>query len=106
MQKKRISQPVSILNNPIEYIQGVTALKADLLKKELGIFRFQDLLEHYPLRHLDKTRLDKIGQLNASSSRASVIRAEGVPAASNLPRSSIAIRSAYRAARFRSCRTV
>ena len=72
MQKKRISQPVSILNNPIEYIQGVTALKADLLKKELGIFRFQDLLEHYPLRHLDKTRLDKIGQLNASNEYAQV----------------------------------
>lgn len=72
MQKKRISQPVSILNNPIEYIQGVTALKADLLKKELGIFRFQDLLEHYPLRHLDKTRLDKIGQLNASTEYAQV----------------------------------
>jgi len=60
------------LNNPIEYIQGVTALKADLLKKELGIFRFQDLLEHYPLRHLDKTRLDKIGQLNASNEYAQV----------------------------------
>lgn len=72
LQKKRISQPVSILNNPIEYIQGVTALKADLLKKELGIFRFQDLLEHYPLRHLDKTRLDKIGQLNASNEYAQV----------------------------------
>ncbi|MBN8701352.1 MAG: ATP-dependent DNA helicase RecG [Chitinophagales bacterium] len=67
-----MSQPVSILNNPIEYIQGVTALKADLLKKELGIFRFQDLLEHYPLRHLDKTRLDKIGQLNASNEYAQV----------------------------------
>lgn len=60
------------MNNPIEYIQGVTALKADLLKKELGIFRFQDLLEHYPLRHLDKTRLDKIGQLNASNEYAQV----------------------------------
>ncbi len=38
--------------------------KADLLKKELGIFTFKDLLEHYPLRHLDKTKVDKIKELN------------------------------------------
>jgi len=35
-----------------------------LLKKELGIFIFKDMLEHYPLRHLDKTKVDTIATLN------------------------------------------
>lgn len=35
-------------------------LRADLLKKELGIFTFKDLLDHFPLRHIDKTRVDPI----------------------------------------------
>ncbi len=35
------------------------------MKKELSIFTFKDLLEFYPFRHLDKTKVDKIGSLNA-----------------------------------------
>ena len=31
-----------------------------MLKKELGIFTFSDLLEHYPNRHIDKTKVNKI----------------------------------------------
>lgn len=46
--------------------------KADLLKKELGIFTFKDLLEHYPLRHLDKTKVDKIKELNYNTEYAQV----------------------------------
>ncbi len=34
-----------------------------MLKKELGIFTFSDLLEHFPFRHVDKTRVDKIASL-------------------------------------------
>jgi ATP-dependent DNA helicase RecG len=38
----------------------VGPLKADLLKKELSIFVFQDLLEHFPYRHVDRTRINLI----------------------------------------------
>ncbi|MFY7839113.1 MAG: OB-fold nucleic acid binding domain-containing protein, partial [Lacibacter sp.] len=38
-------------------------MRADLLKKELGIFTFNDLLEHFPYRHLDKTKITPIGQI-------------------------------------------
>jgi len=34
--------------------------KADLLRKELGIFTFGDLLHHFPYRHVDKTRFTSI----------------------------------------------
>jgi ATP-dependent DNA helicase RecG len=54
----------SILSSPIEYLKGVGPLRADLLKKELGIFTFGDLLEHFPYRHLDKTKVDAIASIN------------------------------------------
>lgn len=34
------------------------------MKKELGIFAFEDLLNHYPLRHIDKTKIENIGSIN------------------------------------------
>ncbi len=46
-----------ILQNPIEYLKGVGPFRADLLKKELNIFTFNDLLEHFPFRHVDKTKI-------------------------------------------------
>lgn len=39
-------------------------MKADLLKKELGIFTFGDLLEHFPLRHIDKTTINAIADIS------------------------------------------
>ena len=38
-----------------------------MLKKELGIFTFRDLLEHFPLRHIDKTVVSKISDINATT---------------------------------------
>lgn len=54
----------SILSSPIEYLKGVGPLRADLLKKELNIFTFGHLLEHFPYRHLDKTKVDPIASIN------------------------------------------
>ncbi len=39
-------------------------LRADMLKKELNIYTFQDLLEHYPNRHIDKTRVSRIRDIS------------------------------------------
>ncbi len=57
----------NILSSPIEYIKGVGPQRADLLKKELNIFTFRDLLEHYPYRHIDKTIITPIGQIHFQS---------------------------------------
>lgn len=35
-----------------------------MLKKELAIFTFGDLLEHFPHRHIDKTKVNKIASIN------------------------------------------
>ena len=58
-----ISSTNNILQSPIEYLKGVGPFRGDLLKKELGIHTFKDLLEHYPFRHIDKTRVDSINSL-------------------------------------------
>jgi ATP-dependent DNA helicase RecG len=63
---EQISQPSTILNNPVEYLTGITAQRGEMLRKELNIHSFKDLLEHYPLRHIDKTNIDKIASLSPS----------------------------------------
>ena len=47
-------------------------LRADLLKKELNIFTFGDLLEHYPFRHIDRTKLNQVSELTPLSEYAQV----------------------------------
>lgn len=42
-------------------------MRADLLKKELGIFTFKDLLEFYPYRHVDKTQVKLIADITAQT---------------------------------------
>ncbi|MBA4167896.1 MAG: ATP-dependent DNA helicase RecG [Chitinophagaceae bacterium] len=53
----------SILTSPIEYLKGVGPQRAELLQKELGIFSFNDLLEHFPYRHIDKTLITPINAI-------------------------------------------
>ena len=53
----------SLLSSPIEYLKGVGPLRAELLKKELSIYSFGDLLQHFPHRHVDKTKVTPISQL-------------------------------------------
>lgn len=45
-------------------MKGVGTQRADILKKDLNIFTYQDLLEHYPFRYIDRTRFYKIRELN------------------------------------------
>lgn len=42
-------------------------LRADLLKKELSIFTFGDLLSHFPFRHIDRTQLNTVKEINATT---------------------------------------
>jgi ATP-dependent DNA helicase RecG len=48
-------------------LKGVGPQRADLLKKELGIFTFNDLLNHFPYRHVDKTKVNLIADINSST---------------------------------------
>ena len=52
------------LETPIEYLKGVGPMRAELLKKELKIFNFSDLLCYYPFRYIDRGVIHKITDLN------------------------------------------
>ncbi|MES2061427.1 MAG: ATP-dependent DNA helicase RecG [Bacteroidota bacterium] len=45
---------------PIEYLKGVGLARAEVLKKELQIYNFEDLLRHFPYKYIDRTRFYKI----------------------------------------------
>ncbi|MCE2844761.1 MAG: ATP-dependent DNA helicase RecG [Sediminibacterium sp.] len=53
----------TLLSSPIEYLKGVGPLRADMLKKELNLYTFGDLLNHFPHRHIDKTQVTDIGKI-------------------------------------------
>ena len=51
------------LNKEIQYIRGIGPKRAELLNKELGIFTLMDLLEHYPYKYIDRSRIYSIRQV-------------------------------------------
>ncbi len=54
------------LDTSIEYLKGVGPQKADTLKKELGIFTYGDLLQHYPFRYVDRSHIYAIRELTGN----------------------------------------
>jgi len=54
----------AFFETPIEYLKGVGPKRADLLKKELKIFTFYDLLTFFPFRYVDKSKFYNINQIN------------------------------------------
>lgn len=59
-----MTEQKNILSYPIEYLKGVGPLRADWLKKELNIFTFHDLLHLFPFRHVDKSTISFIKEIN------------------------------------------
>ncbi len=55
----------SFLNTPIEYLKSVGPSKADLLKKELYIFKYNDLLTYFPFRYVDRTKFYNVKEIHA-----------------------------------------
>ncbi len=62
-----MNKSIDILKTPIEYLKGVGPKKGDLLRKELNIHTFGDLLYHFPFRYIDRTKFFSIGSLHAQS---------------------------------------
>ncbi|MBK7410566.1 MAG: ATP-dependent DNA helicase RecG [Saprospirales bacterium] len=56
-----------LLDSPIEYLKGVGPARAELFKKELSVFSFEDLLLQYPFRHVDRTTFHRIAELTPDS---------------------------------------
>lgn len=63
----------NLLETPIEYLKGVGPQRGELLRKELNIHRYADLLNLYPNRYIDRTRYYKINELQNSNSEVQII---------------------------------
>ena len=59
---------MDVLQTPIEYLKGIGPNRANLLKEELNIFSFQDLLYFFPNRYIDRSKFYKINELPQNNS--------------------------------------
>ncbi|MCP4123401.1 MAG: ATP-dependent DNA helicase RecG [Bacteroidetes bacterium] len=57
----------SFLNTPVEYLKGVGPSRAEILKKELDISTYGDLLQHYPYRYVDRSKIHEVRELRQIS---------------------------------------
>lgn len=54
--------PDDFFQTPVEFLKGVGPQRAQILKEELNIITFGDLLRHYPFRYVDRTKFYKISE--------------------------------------------
>lgn len=55
-----------ILNNEIQFLPGVGPKRAELLRNELNINVFGDLLYHFPYKYIDRSKFYSIRDINSS----------------------------------------
>ncbi len=63
----------SLLQTPIDYLKGIGPNRAEILRKEIGVHTYGDLLNFFPNRYLDKTRFYKIAQLEKNTSEVQIV---------------------------------
>lgn len=52
-----------VLDTPIDYLKGVGPEKAAVLKREVNVHTFGDLLEYYPYRYIDRSKFSSVNEL-------------------------------------------
>lgn len=55
---------MDILSQDIMYLQGVGPRKKEILSRELGIRTYRDLLEYFPYKYVDRTKVYLISELS------------------------------------------
>lgn len=61
------------LQTPITYLKGVGPNRAELLQSELGITTYQDLINFFPNRYIDKTRYYKVHELQRNNAEVQLV---------------------------------
>jgi ATP-dependent DNA helicase RecG len=51
------------LKTPIEFLKGVGPQRAELLRQEIGVHTFDDLLNYFPFRYVDRSQYHKVKDL-------------------------------------------
>jgi len=62
-----------MLKTPIAYLKGVGPIKANTFQSELHINTFEDLLEFYPFRYIDRSQFYKISDLHQNTTEVQII---------------------------------
>ena len=57
----------------IEFLKGVGPQRAELLKNELGIKTYQDLVHLFPNRYIDRTKYYKISELSLNNTEVQLV---------------------------------
>ena len=63
----------TLLQTSIDYLKGVGPGRAEVLRKELGIHTFQDLINLFPNRYIDRTRFYKVSELQPTNAEVQVV---------------------------------
>ena len=56
------------LGTDITFLKGVGTVRAEILNKELRLFRIEDLLGYFPFRYVDRSRFYKISEIEHDTS--------------------------------------
>ena len=82
---------LDILDQDIQYLPGVGPRRKTLLSKELGISTYKELLEYYPYKYVDRSRIYRINELSGDMPfvqiRARILSFETFEMGSNRTRS-------------------
>ena len=62
-----------IFDTKIEFLKGMGPQRAALINKELNIFTYGELIQHYPFRYEDRTRFFKIRELSPELENVQII---------------------------------
>lgn len=66
-----------MLDSPIEYLKGVGPQRGELLRSELGIATFSDLLLHFPFRYIDRSRFHTVREIAATHEELQQVQLRG-----------------------------
>jgi ATP-dependent DNA helicase RecG len=61
------------LQKPIVYLKGVGPHRAQILQDEIRVKSFEDLIDYFPFRYVDRTRFYKIKDLIESSAEVQIV---------------------------------
>ncbi len=69
---------MNLLETSIEYLKGVGPKRGQLLKKELGLSNYSDLLHFFPFRYVDRSHFHKINGLISATTEVQIVGTLGV----------------------------
>lgn len=59
-----VAESKGFLSQDIEFLKGVGPVRGEVLRSELAIHTFNDLLLYFPFRYLDKSQIQKIADIH------------------------------------------